>query len=97
MRYILEVSEPGQPDALVAQLSAKADEVKEEIVTAAEQLIERGRHQEDREILLDLLQGRFGAVPEAAAAKVAAAGSQQLRAWIRRLLTAKALDEVLAD
>jgi hypothetical protein len=53
--------------------------------------------QEDQEVLLDLLQQRFGPVPEEAAGKVAAASSQQLRAWIRRVLTATALDEVLVD
>ena len=51
MRYILEVSESGKPDALVAKLAAAtAGEVKEDIVTAADQLreqgIERRRQQE---------------------------------------------------
>jgi hypothetical protein len=84
---------------LVAQLVARGSEVEEEIVTAADQLREQGRQQgavqEDREILLDLLGDRFGALPDAAVARVMEASSAQLRAWIRRVLRAAALDEVL--
>jgi Putative transposase, YhgA-like len=96
MRYILEVSAPDQPDRLVARLAAATgDEAKEEIVTAADQLREQGRQQGNRDMLLDLLQERFGMLPDAALTRVAAADVAQLREWNRRVLKAPTLDDVL--
>ena len=75
-------------------------------MTAADQLMERGREQGlkqgveqvveqgRREMLLDLLRERFGALPNAAVARVTAAGLAELRAWSKRVLTAPGLDDV---
>lgn len=99
MRYILEVSAPAEPDVLVGRLAAATgDEAKEEILTAAEQLIERGRQQGlqgSRDMLLDQLRERFGVLPDTASARVAAADLPQLREWSRRVLKAPTLDDVL--
>jgi hypothetical protein len=80
------------------------EEGKEEIMTAADQLIERGRErghaqgreQGQREMLLEMLRGRFGALPEAVVTRVTAAGTADLKAWSMRLLTAPGLDDVFA-
>lgn len=96
MRYILEVSAPAQPDVLVARLAAATgDEVKEEIVTAADQLTEQGRQQGSRDILPGPLHERFDPLPDSAIARVAAADLAQLREWSKRVLKAPTLDDVL--
>jgi predicted transposase/invertase (TIGR01784 family) len=95
MRYILEVSAPAEPDVLVGRLAAATgDEAKEEIVTAADQLREQGRQQGSRDMLLDLLRERFGALPETANARVAGAELAQIREWNRRVLKALTLEDV---
>jgi uncharacterized protein DUF4351 len=45
--------------------------------------------------LLRQLRSRFGTLPEASEARVRAADTAQLDAWIDRVLTASTLDEVL--
>jgi hypothetical protein len=45
-------------------------------------------------IVLDLLEHRFGMVPDWARERLAVADRADLRAWSRRLLDAKSLDEV---
>ena len=101
MRYIFLTNEPGKPEELVARLlAAVGEEGKEEIMTAADQLMERGREQGlkqgRREMLLDLLRERFGVLPDAVAARVTAAGLAELQAWSKRVLTARGLDDVFA-
>jgi hypothetical protein len=113
MRYIFATNEPGKPEELVARLlAAVGDEGKEEIMTAADQLMERGREQGikqgmkqgleqglergRREMLLDLLRERFSALPEAVVARVTAAGLAELQVWSKRVLTAPGLDDVFA-
>jgi hypothetical protein len=102
MRYIFATNEPEQPEALVQRLlAAVGNEGKEEIMTAADQLMERGRTQGRREmlldLLLDLLRQRFGVLPDAAVARVTAAGTTELQAWSKRVLTAPALDDIFAE
>ena len=48
-----------------------------------------------RNLLLKLLRTRFGALPEAAAARIQAADAAQLDVWAERVLTASTLDDVL--
>ena len=47
-------------------------------------------------MLLDQLRERFGALPDAAVARLTAAGMTELQAWSKRVLTAPGLDEVFA-
>ena len=103
-RYILVTNGQATPEALVAQLlDVVGVEHTEEIMTAGEQLIERGRTDglkdglkvgQERS-LLKLLRARFGALPEAAAARIHAADSTRLDAWFDRALTAATLDDAL--
>jgi Putative transposase, YhgA-like len=101
MRYIFATNEPDRPEELIQRLlAAVGEEGKEEIMTAADQLMERGREQgreqERREMVLKLLRTRFGALPEAVAARVSAAGMMELDIWSMSVLTAPTLDDVFA-
>ena len=77
-------------------LAAVGEEGKEEIMTAADQLMARGREQGRREMLLDQLGERFGVLPDAAVARVRAADMTELQLWSKRVLTAPELDDVFA-
>jgi predicted transposase YdaD len=101
-RYVLEVGERFGPEDLVARLTAAmGPKEKEAVVTAGEQLVERGRQEGERKgqqkVLLKMLRARFGELPEAVVAQVNAAGSAELELWIDRILaeTAPSLAEVL--
>jgi hypothetical protein len=95
-RYVLLVGDRFGPEDLVARLlAASGEDGKEEIVTAGEQLIERGRKEGQQKMLLKLLQARFGALPDAAVARVNAAGPAELDLWAECVLTAPTLEDVL--
>jgi hypothetical protein len=95
-RYILITNGQATPEALVARLlDVVGVEHTEEIMTAGEQLIERGRKDGQERSLLKLLRARFGALPDAAATRIHAADSTRLDAWLDRVLTAATLDDVL--
>ena len=90
-------------------LAAAGKEDEEEIVTAAEMLIQRGverglekgreqgLEQGERKTLLKQLRSKFGPVSDAAAGRVNAAGVAQLDVWLERVLTAQTLEDVLDD
>lgn len=84
---------------MIKLIAAVGEEDKEEIVTAADQLIERGRaqgrEQERREILLDQLRARFGALSDEVVGRVKNADMGTLRVWSLKVLTAPALADVL--
>jgi hypothetical protein len=99
MRYIFATNEPDKPQELVRRLLATVgEEGKEEIMTAADQLMEMGREQgierERRGMLQKQLRRRFGPLPEAVVARVAAASMAELEDWSMNLLTAPGLDDV---
>ncbi len=58
--------------------------------------IEKGINKGRQSDLLRLLTRRFGTLPEAAAARVASAGADDLDQWFDRLLDAASLDEIFA-
>jgi len=117
-RYLFTISAPSAPEDLVERLlSVVGVEGQEEVVTAAEQLIARGRKEglekglekgreegleegramERRNMLLEQLRARFGALPRSAAARVRAADPAQLKRWLVRVVTAPTLADVLAE
>jgi hypothetical protein len=97
-QYILATNEPRKPEELVSRLLLVAGEdEKEEIVTAAEQLMERGERKGECKVLLRLLRQRFGTVPEQVVERVNAASLTQIDLWVDRVLTAPTLAEVLGD
>ena len=56
----------------------------------------QGKREMLLELLLELLEQRFGPLSSSTRAQVDAAASEQLRAWSRRVLTAMNLDDVFA-
>jgi predicted transposase/invertase (TIGR01784 family) len=101
-RYMCEVDETiGAEDLLRLVGREVGKDVEEAIVTTADMLRAegrtQGRAQGQREMLLKLLAKRFGALPEAAVARVDAAGTAELEAWFDRVLTASTLTDVLGD
>ncbi|AUX43495.1 uncharacterized protein SOCE26_049440 [Sorangium cellulosum] len=103
-RYILLRNEKRPPEEVVQTLLLiVGEEGRDAVVTAGEQLIERGRQEGlrkgrqegQRDMLLKLLRGRFGALPDDAVARVQAADLPQLDRWFDRGLTAATLAEVL--
>ena len=85
------------------------EDAEEEIVTVADQLREEGRLKGlvegerkglvkgKRDTLLKQLAVRFGALPEAVAARVRVADVAQLDRWAEGVLTAPALDALFRD
>ncbi|MFN7587974.1 MAG: DUF4351 domain-containing protein [Planctomycetota bacterium] len=49
------------------------------------------------DLLLNMLEARFGTLPEAVAERIRAADTDTLQRWSLRLLTAATIDDVLAD
>jgi predicted transposase/invertase (TIGR01784 family) len=104
--YILRVSEHVERDALKALLAREiGPETEEAIVTAGELLIEQGRQQvreEGRrrlqELLLQQLGQRFGGqVDSRVEQRVAAASTEQVETWFRRVLSVASLSELFAN
>ncbi|WP_428266628.1 DUF4351 domain-containing protein [Haliangium sp.] len=59
--------------------------------------VRQGEAQGRKEMLIELLEERFGALPEAVVERVQAAETEQLKAWSKRVLAAASLDEVFVD
>jgi predicted transposase/invertase (TIGR01784 family) len=107
LRYILQVSENIQREALQALLERElGPEAKDTIVTVGQQLIEQGRQQGIeqgrqqgfQEMLLHLLRQRFGdEVDDQIERRIRAASTGQIEAWTSRVLSAATLAELLAD
>jgi hypothetical protein len=60
-----------------------------------QQEVDRGRKQGEQHVLLKQLRLRFGDLPAAVVARVEAAETSELEAWIERVLTASRLEDVL--
>ncbi|WP_437731849.1 Rpn family recombination-promoting nuclease/putative transposase [Sorangium sp. So ce1335] len=97
-RYILATSERNEPDKVLRRLLAVVgDDGKEDIVSVADMLVERGRQEGQRRMLLKQLGARFGALPDDAVARVNAADMTELDRLSERVLTAATLADVLSD
>ena len=105
-RYIVTANNPVDPQGLVKQLlGVVGKEEEREIMSIADWYEDRGRKAGRDEglragacnALLKLLRTRFGALPDAAAARIQAADTSQLDLWIDRVLTAASLDDVLVS
>ena len=57
----------------------------------------RGADREGIQILMDLIEHRFGSVAEGLEARVREADPATRRRWIKRCITAPTLDDVFAD
>jgi predicted transposase YdaD len=107
MRYILEVNEHVEPEALQALLEREVGtEAKDTIVTAGQRLIEQGHQQGHQQgfqqgecaLLLRLLRRRFGdEVDTNIEQRITTASIEQIDTWTERVLSAATLTELLAD
>jgi predicted transposase/invertase (TIGR01784 family) len=95
-RYIFVVNERFGVEELMGLLAQAVDEEgKREMASVADQLIERGRREGERELLLKQLRARFGELPETAVARVNKADVAELDVWAERVLSAPTLAKVL--
>jgi hypothetical protein len=99
LRYLLEVRgvEEYPEAARVASAQFRSREAGME--TIADWLRrtgrQEGRQEGQRDLLLRMLQVRFGEVPEASRRRVEAADEAELQAWVDRLFTAGSIAELL--
>jgi hypothetical protein len=70
---------------------------KEEHDKGREDGIKEGVEKGQRELLLDLLTERFGALPTAVTERITQANAQDLKRWGKRILTAASLDDLFAS
>lgn len=95
-RYILVLAKSQSEEVLQTLDAAVTRPVKEALMTAAEQLQERGRLSERRRCLLKAL-ARLANVDDATRARVDSAPADQLELWFDRALEAKTLTEVFGE
>lgn len=90
--YILDIEEPSK----VAAAFRIANPLNGETMmrTAGEQLRAEGRVEGRAELLIGLLQHRFGALPPGVLSQVTQASTEDLEAWSLRMLDAESLDSV---
>ncbi|MFD4407361.1 Rpn family recombination-promoting nuclease/putative transposase [Nocardia sp. NPDC058499] len=97
--YVMKVGDPDPAD-LIAKMATIGPRAEEATVTLAERLEARGREEGRTEggavVLIELMTDRFGALPEAAVARIKSASLVQLRSWTKRALSAQSIDEALA-
>jgi hypothetical protein len=101
-RYILAANRQMRAKEVLSRLLravAEDEKEQEEIVNAAEELIEEGRRdglvKGQRKMLFRQLRARFGELPEAVVARIEAAGTDELERWGERVLVAQSLDGVV--
>jgi len=97
LRYIYKTNKRLDPAVIEAQLlEGLGEDSKEAVLNALEKLQEEGRRKGQREMLLRLLQRKFGLFPEHITARVNAASQDDLDRWFDLILTAPTLDDVFA-
>jgi hypothetical protein len=96
-RYVALVMETLPWDDFRAKIHELAPAAEQEFMTAAEQLISKGRAEGCANMLRKLLSLKFGPLPEPYEARLATASTTDLDTWAERVLTATALDQVFAD
>lgn len=99
-RYILASQPRKRPELVMAHLSeAAGNEAKEEFMSVADVLVERGRkagrREGARDLLLLMLRTRFGDLSADAVARVQAASPRKLQRIAQSVLTAATMDDAL--
>ena len=100
LRYILQTNPTVQRDVLRGLLPGdRSTEVEEAVMNWFEREMDRsckdGRREGERRVLLKQLRLRFGDLPAAVVARVEAAETPELDAWVERFVTASRLEDVL--
>ena len=75
---------------------ALGPEAKEAFMTTADMIEARGRTEGEARMLIKVLTGKFGPLPDTMSAKVKEASVADLETWATRAGTATTLDEVFA-
>ena len=88
LSYILSVLEVVPEGVLAALDDGLGTEAREVYMSAAQKLIDQGRVEGKAEMLLQLIQLRYGAPPPTIVARVRAASDAELAQWTERILTA---------
>lgn len=100
-RYMLEIMElrPEEGQAILVQ--TLPERVKEDVVTAADQLRAQGRAEGElkgmRRVLLRQLHARFQSVSAEIESRIASASEADLEAWTDRVLSAGTIEDVFAS
>jgi hypothetical protein len=97
MRYIALVSDDLHLEVFRAKMREQAPEAEQAAMTIAEQMRREGREEGRAEVLRKLLSLKFGTVRPEHEARLSAATPGELDRWVERVLTAKTIEEVLAD
>ncbi len=95
--YILEVGDASTQDVIDVLGRVRDPKLREAAVTTAEQLRSEGRLEGQRELLLALLNVKFGPLPGELERKVLAGDEGALQRWSVRVVVANSLAEVFAD
>jgi predicted transposase/invertase (TIGR01784 family) len=106
VRYLFEIGGPTPVQAFHALAARKVGkDMEKAFVSYADMLrqegrkrgLQEGRRKGRREALQNLLGARFGALPDPVLARLKSAKLEQLDRWLERILTARTLDDVLAE
>jgi predicted transposase YdaD len=97
LRYIALVTDDLQLEQFRAKLAELAPEAEQAAMTIAEQMRREGREEGRAEVLRKLLSLKFGTVRPEHEARLSAATPAELDRWVERVLTAKTIEDVLAD
>ncbi|HEX6812790.1 MAG TPA: DUF4351 domain-containing protein, partial [Planctomycetota bacterium] len=92
--YVFTVSKD-DPRHLRAAYARISKTCEEQYMTVGEKLIEEGRQEGAQRTLLMQIEQRFGAVHPTVAQRVEEASPDQIDRWLRRILTAATLDDLL--
>jgi hypothetical protein len=97
IRHLAPLVGPGLEDHMLTfeQLLRK-EEFEKGVDQGREDGIKEGIEKGQRELLLDQLTERFGALPMAVTERITQASVQNLKRWGKRILTAASLDDVFA-
>jgi hypothetical protein len=104
--YLCYVTPHHTPKTLAEELGTTiSPEVEETMLTAGQRLMKEeydkgrkdGRGDGQRDLVLDLLECRFGPVSKPIAEKIARAGAGELKDWAKRLLNAQSINDVFAS
>jgi hypothetical protein len=93
VRNVLTVDGSPAHETRAVLAAALPVETRSSVMTGADQM----RAEERREVLVDLLQIRFGGVDSTVRARIDRGSLDELLAWLRRVVTADSLEDVFAS
>jgi predicted transposase/invertase (TIGR01784 family) len=95
LEYLRSVTKLDKAEVIMAVRETVGESVRDRILYAGERLVQQGRQEGRRDLLLRQLRLRFGELPASAQERVNAASSEELDAMAERILTVETLAEVV--